>query len=747
MNLTNEISNRKGINVSILFLSAFITFICFTPSHFFLISAGVDNSWAFGINWNFANDFPSEVFFTYGPLGFLFHALPVGHNLRFALGFSLLMSLFFFVLLYEIIVKNSNIRNMKIAVVVSLLYLSSNAFSYLENFNHYFLFCALLSLLVAWRINKKFFFIFDFLFVLSFFMKFSEFIVLFSALCIFIFVMLFDKPDIKIFFAIHIFCDFILLPVVHIIFFNHSLDSFLRYTYGSFQQADGFSYAMSIDAGFDCYMPFIFLIVLAYTSACIISFFTNKKNLYLLLIFLGPLFFFYKHGFVRADEHIDMAFRGFLLIIALLLLFFDFSSFKKKSFEKYSVYGLAFATLLCFIYTGSSLFNFVEVIKLKTLDFPKNICSVWKQKKGNLVKLPEEILDAVGNDSVAIYPWEISYVASNALNYKQMPVLQIYSAYTPWLDKKTSDFYSDDNAPEYIILDTLTIDNRWPFIEVPKTWAAIKQNYKVCLFCGGHLLLKKDKKTYSSPNFVYEWVQKKFEPIKIEENVNQLRINAELSFLGHFAKFLWKIPEVNMTVSYKDGRIETHRVLLDMLSSAFCASSINNFDADSVIDTLNYGGELSKVKEISFSGRGLRFYKKEISVSAYFEDCVNREAEPDNYILYAQKTELPDYEIVEKDFHYSVDDEYITNSVISLRGWAFNDAEKCDIYIGRDKEFFMAKKVSRPDVRNVFPIANEMCGFDIKMRGVYTGGGYTIYLVSHEKQEIYVAPRIKEQDL
>ena len=71
-----------------------------------------------------------------------------------------------------------------------------------------------------------------------------------------------------------------------------------------------------------------------------------------------------------------------------------------------------------------------------------------------------------------------------------------------------------------------------------------------------------------------------------------------------------------MNVQYTSGKSETHRILLDNLSAGVDLSSIV-YDTNSFVDYVNFEGKLSKVKSISFSGVGLKFYKDKLEITTY----------------------------------------------------------------------------------------------------------------------------------
>lgn len=720
-------------------LMAFIIGAISYPTGVFgMFSAGLDPSWAYALNRMAAagGTFDPNHFFTYGPLGFLTCVRKVGNNLYVALSFWLVVTAVFFGCLCYLFFCTDILKDKRRAIIAFCLYLVSSAFSKGDN---WFCFVAMLCLLLAWKYERRFMFVFDVFLMLSIFMKFTMFLQLISAVCVLCAVQFFGRKKGRMFFLAHLLAALAGIPVLYLLCFNHSPVAFCKYLRGSIEIASGYNTAMSTSY-FNVFVIFVVIAVVMYLCCLCIAWKEERDNFCLLLILAGHLFLFYKHGFVRCDGHVWNAFNGLLTVSALLVLFY-FGKFSRAFLCCFVLFVLP-----SFVSRGNELTGIVQVVKTKTFEFPDRLNKIRKQKPSGMEPLPPAIIETIGSASVAIYPWEVFYAASNDLNYRQMPAIQNYSNYTPWLDKKTAEFFSAEDAPEYIILDNYTIDDRWPFIEAPQTWRSIRANYQVVLYSEGHLLLKKaSARRDEALSPVSQWAQEKNAPISVQKDAPFLKVDASLSFFGRVAKFLWKIPEVNMTVTYEDGWTETHRILLDLLSAGFDAGAFASFDVDSVIDCINYSGEFSRIKEISFSGKGLRFYKNTISVSSCAVEKQLWNIPVSNYAFYAERTELPPYKIIEKDFPHNIDREYISDTVSFVRGWAFYEDAECDVYICNKstKEFFMAKKVERPDVKDVFPVADMRSGFEARINA---GKGYSLYLINHGTHEIYTSSRKQEQN-
>ena len=61
------------------------------------------------------------------------------------------------------------------------------------------------------------------------------------------------------------------------------------------------------------------------------------------------------------------------------------------------------------------------------------------------------IIERIGDSPVDARPWEISLIWAYGLNWRPLPVLQDYQAYTPYLDRLDGDALAADDGPRFIL--------------------------------------------------------------------------------------------------------------------------------------------------------------------------------------------------------------------------------------------------------------------------------------------------------
>jgi hypothetical protein len=99
---------------------------------------------------------------------------------------------------------------------------------------------------------------------------------------------------------------------------------------------------------------------------------------------------------------------------------------------------------------------------------------------------------AIGRDPVDVYPWEVSTVWANNLNWRPRPVFQSYAAYTPLLDDLCADLYRDPaRAPRYILYSHAATDQQIASLVDSRTWVEMLRWYDCIDQASEYLLLRR----------------------------------------------------------------------------------------------------------------------------------------------------------------------------------------------------------------------------------------------------------------
>lgn len=224
---------------------------------------------------------------------------------------------------------------------------------------------------------------------------------------------------------------------------------------------------------------------------------TRRKTVAMLALAF-PLFAAWKHSVVRQDDfHVAILVRFGVLVLVVLCLETAAVWSWKRAVPAAAV--LAVPLAIAWVTAGAprlagwagemvmSPLAFRGVTHLARLaDVPGYRAEVQPTSKALMrrSRLPGDVRKVIGSASVDIYPWEISYVAENALDWVHRPIPASFNAFTAGLDARNAAFLRSDRRPEFMIwhrgLDEgglESIDGRHVFWDEPETLSEILRRY------------------------------------------------------------------------------------------------------------------------------------------------------------------------------------------------------------------------------------------------------------------------------
>ena len=411
------------------------------------IGSGIDNSYLIAFNHFFYSDIQivKDLIFTYGPLGFLKHPLPMGNNLELGvIVISILRLLFIFSVLYlSIILRKKNI----LFSIILTFFIST-----LINFDTVFFGLITSTILIYRETNKRLFFLLSLFFlILGLYIKITIGIIGLLIYASFIIIDLIISRKIKnIIFSIVSGTLFFLL-VWFLIY--HNFPGIFQFFYNLVVLGLGNSSAFSLNPENNWwYLSLMFIIF------SIIPFISKQKNVNFLygILFLA-LFASFKFAFAREDIfHLN-----FFLNVLYMFIFFFLIYIKKIKAITYVLLSL----LIVFFYGNLNSTGIDGSTKkpffLGIQNF-SSICFNFNSIKENSIQVIDnnlktkqlslEILDTIGQKTVDFFPWEISYIIPNELNYSPRPMLQNGCLFAPpKIDNINAEFISSDEPAEFFI--------------------------------------------------------------------------------------------------------------------------------------------------------------------------------------------------------------------------------------------------------------------------------------------------------
>ena len=605
--------NNNAKNLFII-LYAYISFPIINN---ILINSGLDNSWVYFINkvvhTNFK--FGKDIIFTYGHLGYLINPLNIENNILFSFIFKFIIYVINVISVYLLIKQEYDFNIFKIFLIIpSLIYF--NAYIMYDLFDYYISFTLILLLYLDIKIDKIILYIiFCLLVSVAFFIKMGTAILNIATVFIYLGFSLFFIN--KKFFIKRIIISISIPILVFIIYYiyNPNIKYLFLFIKGSLEISSGYIYAMSFTPNNYIWVVFGYIFALIY-SVLFIYYYIKKNNNFYIMLIISPLFYIaYKHAFVR---HTWIFIYSFSFIIFILLLNLINRKTKLKDF-------LIMSFIIIFILyriNPIKICNFIIFNKAKDISKTLNIVFNYKSMDSYgdiLTQLPKEMLNEIGNDTVTIYPWKISYIAKNNINFIPMPIFQAYSAYTPYLDNLNASFFDNDNSPKYIVFEWQSIDGRLPLTDTPKTFRNIYNNYYIYdIYDGKYILLKQRDNKLDNSTVLSNFTKN----INIK-NMVILKANMKLNFIGKIAKLIYQIPEVTANIETENGNKYGFRILLEQLNNGMIINRIptNLIEFERFFDDYI---QTDKVKSINFSGKGLWLYKSNIDFvfDIYYKEIV-----------------------------------------------------------------------------------------------------------------------------
>lgn len=241
--------------------------------------------------------------------------------------------------------------------------------------------------------------------------------------------------------------------------------------------------------------------------------------------------------------------------------------------------------------------------KFYNYDYQKN----FQQEELNKVRLlPKHIVDKIGNKSVDLMPWEISYIFFNQLNYNPRPIIQTYQANSDWLAYKNEEKYNGITAPDFVLANIHDYREQNPLWMDKGAYLALRRNYSLADTINmphEKLFLFEKKMNASTPD--YQEVEKKEGQLGVEINIHETNnglvyLNADVhySFFGKIARLFFQPPYLRCKVIYEDTSEGYFRIPPPILKGGILASEKVTSESDFLRFATD--GTNKKIKSLTF---------------------------------------------------------------------------------------------------------------------------------------------------
>ncbi len=362
-----------------------------------------------------------------------------------------------------------------------------------------------------------------------------------------------------------------------------------------------------------------------YSAACALLLLRRSRFLIVPLVFAALVPIAFKHSFIRHDAgHLRHLHGVVLIVFCCLLLVAErgrllvLAGFVAGSVGLLAALGPSAAQReanLSAIFKGARvglLAGFTTHFRTD-LEFLRQV----GDRQLNRDRLPEGILRHLRPDvPLVVLPWEIAHCPASGQAWRPLPTLQMYAAYTPWLDQRTADFFSTDrSSPESVLVDWDAIDGRNPLQEAPRAWLALLAHYEVVVAEQGHLLLRRravaesdaSHRLVSSTLHRDLWVE-----VPMSTHLLVADIPLRLSWKGRFRRALFQIPPVYLEASYSNGYTDTLRLVTANAGGGIIVNYLPRYLPD--LQHLFEGTSVPRILRLRLTGPGLRFFDDSVAV-------------------------------------------------------------------------------------------------------------------------------------
>ena len=350
--------------------------------------------------------------------------------------------------------------------------------------------------------------------------------------------------------------------------------------YGSWQISEGYQWAMGVPTDPQHLWPGLVVLSVVVGYAGLHLFLNPDKprgvaNVSLLGVFT---YLNWKHGFVRPDGHmLGFYFCALLPVVAYPALLDDPLRFQRAH---------RWAFILALLFGLWSLENARPGVVKESLGIFQgkiwtNLESIikWQATKG---RYEQELAAArrgselaqtrklVGNASLDVLGFEQGVALFNDFNYRPRPSIQGYSTFTPALAQMNGDFFASEHAPEFVLMKLQTIDNRLPTMDDAQVLLLLAHRYKFIHSERNYQLWRRNPGPFDpetiAPRLIRSERLEINHPLVIEDLSQQqplwLRVDLQPSLLGRIRSFLYKPPQVML--SLQDSKGNQHDYLMPL---------------------------------------------------------------------------------------------------------------------------------------------------------------------------------------
>ncbi len=376
--------------------------------------------------------------------------------------------------------------------------------------------------------------------------------------------------------------------------------NFISWILTSFQITSGYTQAMSL-------MPEMHTLLFSGTALLLFSLTfgiialrgnADLGKAVFIVILLLSVFVSWKHGFVRADDHVYI--YMYYLPLAFSFLFLkeliqNTTSNEIKILQVMlllSVFCCSAGTYFC-NHQARPFFVLKQNIKAKLVTIMRAATGRVSENYGVVIpgwiKEPdfEHAKFKVGRESLDILGYQQLIAFSGKFKYTPRPIIQSYSVYTHQLQDLNLNYYKSKHRPKWLAYQVGAIDGRFPLLEDATVLPYILCNYQLEIqehdFLFFHDTGRFDAVHPSLLHKIQLAFGKRLSLSQFGGDPLVMNVYMERTLLGRMIGFFYQPPQVTMVVTV-DGRLRKYRFIPAMaergvMISPFIAENADLIDA------------------------------------------------------------------------------------------------------------------------------------------------------------------------
>jgi len=399
--------------------------------------------------------------------------------------------------------------------------------------------------------------------------------------------------------------------------------SILRYLRGSADLTNGFSAAMSLGG------PHIEIIsALEATAVLVILLWlqaaaSRRTATFHALLLALPLFVSFKHGFVRQDNHSV----NFFCFVAIALAIVSLTvSLHEKNVQR--VVPLMILFLIIWqdnvgrIDGMSAVTAWTGVRPLQMLWGTLRFDRLKRQLDSSVDAFPHdlqiepELVRMVGDSPMASLSFNYTNLAAAGMQIRLYPVVERYSAYTPYLDGLNAAWIRD-KGPRFLVFDGKAIDEREPWAETPAMWLEIYRWYDTRLLGPRNLLLeRRPRPRFTSLETIGRFRMTLHDELRLPVSSDPVfwTMDCGQSIRGRLQRLLFRVPSVSAIAYEMGGIARSGRIIPEVLVSPVLGNYLPGSLAQFAEVFRPDGKPAYAVDRIAFEGPGIASYSSSCQV-------------------------------------------------------------------------------------------------------------------------------------